>query len=62
VQALSKTTAQNNEPVRFFIEPAACCPKSFDSLIREMILSLDFWLPFYQEKGKSHSGGELKKK
>jgi hypothetical protein len=27
-----------------------------------MIHSLDFWLPFYQEKGKSHSGGELKKR
>jgi hypothetical protein len=24
--------------------------------------SLDFWLPFYQEKGKSPSGGELFKK
>jgi len=35
-----------------------CRPKSLDRLIRAMIHSLDFWLPFYQEKGKSPCGGE----
>jgi hypothetical protein len=34
--------------------------KSFNRLIREMIHSLDLLFLFYQEKRKSHSGGELK--
>jgi predicted nuclease with TOPRIM domain len=62
----SPQTFKNHNPrqkaVRSFIEPFSVALKSLDSLIQEMILSLDLLFLFYQEKRKSRSGGELEKK